>query len=92
MSLTLSKLLPSSPGSQGECLWVRESVHWHFRGMPEFPAAFPLTWTDGIPSDFHSQLLWFFFFLALVLWIGKTSVDLGPLVPQGALLQLRYPS
>lgn len=29
-------------------------------------AAFCLTWIDRIPTDFHSQILWELFFLALV--------------------------
>lgn len=31
------------------------SVHELFKGMPGFPAASRLIWTDKIPSDFHSQ-------------------------------------
>ena len=56
------------------------------------PAALHLTWWDGIPAGFHSQMLCGLFFLALVLWAGEPGIELGPLIPQGVPLQSRYPS
>lgn len=49
------------------CLWyilrcslfarASESMYEPFKKTPGFPAAFCLTQTDRIPTDFHSQLL-----------------------------------
>lgn len=42
-----------------------------------FPAAFPLTWMNRVPAEFHSQL-WGLLFL--VLWAKEPSVSLGLLL------------
>lgn len=75
------------------CLWhilscspfagATESMHKPFKKTPGFPAAFHLTQTDRIPTDFHSQLLWGLFFLALVLQAGEPHTELGPLLSWG---------
>lgn len=38
---------------------------------------------DGIPADFHIQMLWGLLFLALVPWAGELIIELGPLSPPG---------
>lgn len=38
---------------------------------------------NPIPADFHSQILWGFLFLALMLWAEETGVGLRSLTPQG---------
>lgn len=51
----------------------------------------PLLHPDGIPADFHSQLLWGLLFLALSVWAGESNLGLEPLTPLGDLGS-RYPS
>lgn len=48
-----------------------------------FLVAFHLTCRDGITSDFHNQMFCGVFFLALGLWAGEPSKELGPFAPQG---------
>lgn len=82
VSLCMSKCLPScclAAGTQGEFLGVRQSVCLPFMKMPEFSAAICLTLMNRIPADFHSDLLWWLLFLALVLCVGEPGVGLGPL-------------
>lgn len=49
-----------------------------FKRIPGFPALFHLTWLDGIPADFHSQILCRLLFLALVLRLGNLVASWDP--------------
>lgn len=53
------------------------SVCGRFKGSSAFPAAFHLTQTAGIPTDFRSQFLWGRLLLALEVWAGKPQCGLG---------------
>lgn len=92
LPVCLGHILSCCPSSraQGECLGVRESIRRPFKRTPEFPATFCLTSTDGTPADLHSQMLWGFVFLILVLQTGEPGVGLGPLAFHGEPLQPRY--
>lgn len=63
-----------------------------FKRTPGFLASFCLPWTDGLPVDFHSQILWGLLFLTLVLRAAELGVELGPLALHGGPLQPKYPS
>lgn len=47
---------PSSVSQMSTYEWGL--VHWPFKRIPGFPAAFHLTLEDGIPSDFQSDVMW----------------------------------
>lgn len=80
--------------SPGKLLRVRESLHGPFKRTPEFPTTFRLTPTDGIPADFHSQMLWGAPLpsTSAPRW-GAHSGAVPALLPlQGGTLQQKYPS
>lgn len=52
----------SSSGAQGECLLANKLVHRPFKRMLDFSAFSHLTQMDKIPTDFHSKILWGFYF------------------------------
>lgn len=62
-----------------------------FERTPGFLASFCLPRTDGIPVDFHSQMLWGRLFLTLVLRAAELGVELGPFALHGGPLQPKYP-
>lgn len=91
MSLVSFELLPqcwstervSSSMSKSICGPFKRSV-WDSSCCPSHPAI--------ISTGFHSPKLLRLLFLALETWAGEPGVRLGPLGPQGAPPQLRYPS
>ena len=60
-----------------------------FKRTPMVPATFCLNRVDGIPADFHCQMLYGLLFLILVFWAKESSMGLTPLAPQRQHLQLR---
>lgn len=88
-------LVPPKPLSLHQSpRWVPENkfMYQPFKTMPRFLATFYLTWTNGIPSDFHNQFWCGITFPALVFQSGEYDMDLRPYASQGRTLQLRYPS
>lgn len=86
MSLVPPEPLLSLHQSPGGVLANEKSVCGPFKKTPGFPAALCLTQTDGISTDFHSQMLQGLLFLALVLQDGDPGVRLGTLIFQGKSL------
>lgn len=48
-----------------------------------FSAAFSLTWTEEVPIDFYSPMLWGLLFLALVLQPGESEWGCDALLLRG---------
>ena len=63
------------------CLYESKSVLGLFQRMPGSTAV--LSHLSGIPADFHSQKLWGFLFLALVLWPEEPVWDWDPSLFKG---------
>lgn len=81
-----------STGAQDECQRVSKLLCGPFKRILGFLAAFHLTQTHGIPTDFHSQILWESLLPALVFWVWEPSIGLGPFTLKGKSPYQKYSS